>query len=142
LSNPRSKDHWLIDIAIGLTNGSRLFAWLSIPLTLLAVIANFTATLSTISSIVLNIAIALGFVSAYLALRIELDHRLFVALGQSEILSLSTLNTLDTALNELGWKTTQARDLVSRVRGVKRLIQYAAVLCATQAILIVLAATL
>lgn len=86
----------------------------------------------------LGAALMLGIAERWLALRLQLDARLFHAIAQGDIQSLSVL---DGALGALGLRpiNSNTRTLASRIVGTRRLLRrYTATLLA-QALLLVAA---
>lgn len=81
--------------------------------------------------------LALGTVSAYLALRSTMDAHFFGAFLETESLP-ATFAAFDSALQSLGWipDAKAGRALTDRVRGAQRLVHVQAVVLLAQVLLV------
>jgi hypothetical protein len=128
----------MTDAALGLIAGSRWFAALSLLLSGAAALALALAVPAGAAARIAAAAVLLlGVAAAYLALRLELDGRLFRGLGDAAAAE-AALAGLDAALRALGWipRAKAGRPLEARIAGLQRLTFAQGMVALAQAIIL------
>jgi hypothetical protein len=134
---------WQIHLALGLCRGGRLLVLASLVLTALAFSGTwlYGPASSVFQQLLVSLATLMLLPVLYLGLRLEIDRGLFQRLAQAQDSLPQDLDSLDTALAELGWKPTpaQPRPLADRVAGLARLTKGLGGLVVAQLLMLILA---
>ncbi len=131
-----SAEAWIAQSAAALCRGAR---WpIALSLALAAVAASRLFSDPRQASLAMTLVLVAGLVQGYLALRIELDRRIFDLFAANP----SSAPGFDAALVEMGWSAASAapRPMGDRVRGLRRLVGASMALLAAQALVLVIAA--
>lgn len=132
-----SPQAWQLQLALGACRAGRLLAAASLACTLFALYLS-TVSAEPLARALGSLAILAVLPALYLAVRLEIDRRLFQRLATAQDANGDDLVALDRALAELGWKAGEGttRPLAARVAGVVRLVKWQGGLVAAQLVLL------